>query len=543
MPPEHNHENVSGTPESLYSSTRFIALFLVVLSILFLFMRLRFINIPLHRDEGLYGYIAQEIFRGKTPVLDIPEIKFPLAYYCFAIPLLLFGKYSIVGIRIAAMFVWLSSVIMVFFITKNLLPKKTGVWFASCAFMFLCSISMYLSSFVYYTEIIAQFFFLISVLFFTYFIKKPEGKYSNLLVLLSGFFWMAATMTRQTHLVFILLFAFFMFSEKKEKEGKGIGFFKISLYFIFGSMLNVLLVAILLGFKNLIPVFQMIMYLSKVCVHSSAPYFSIDNLKEIFDISRGFFIENSMLVIFTLGGILLMISPSRRTWSLLVWLICGSMTMILSTLHFGRNFTQIAPILCILGGFFIAELFAIYKDKIVVKTGLIVLILIGLFLFMMNIYPFYFKYSKDEVCDVALGAVFREAVSAGDYIKSSTTSDDYIYNWGVEWEIYFYTGRRASSRHVCLNYFLRGAYAIYRDRADILDPFVPYQIELLIDLNKNKPKYIIITSPFYDYNLREYFLPNQFRKFLDENYVIDENYKGKYFTIFKEREKPANDSQ
>ena len=73
-------------------------IFFIIILVFICFVRFRFSDMAMERDEGEYAYAAAEILRGGFPYLDFYNMKLPGVYYFYATIFFLFGK-SIPAVR------------------------------------------------------------------------------------------------------------------------------------------------------------------------------------------------------------------------------------------------------------------------------------------------------------------------------------------------------------------------------------------------------------------------------------------------------------
>ena len=71
-----------------------VPLLVLFTAVLIVWIRLRFLEIPLGRNEGAYGYLGAEVLRGSVPFRDFYEMK-PLGlYFSYALFVGVFGQSS-----------------------------------------------------------------------------------------------------------------------------------------------------------------------------------------------------------------------------------------------------------------------------------------------------------------------------------------------------------------------------------------------------------------------------------------------------------------
>jgi 4-amino-4-deoxy-L-arabinose transferase-like glycosyltransferase len=107
----------------------FIALLLTV------FVRLRFADASLERDEGEYAYAGMMMLKGQLPYRDFYNMKLPGVYCLYALVFKLFGQ-SVAVIRYFLLSVNLLTAFLVFKTAKNWFNQAIGYW-ASGIFLLL----------------------------------------------------------------------------------------------------------------------------------------------------------------------------------------------------------------------------------------------------------------------------------------------------------------------------------------------------------------------------------------------------------------------
>jgi hypothetical protein len=116
--------------KKIFSSEAF---FFFVIAALSLFVRLRYIDIALERDEGEYAYAAQEILRGHIPYLHFYNMKLPGAYFGYALMFWLGGD-SVMTIKTGLIVLNALSTLMVFLIAQKMFDRKSA-WLSAAVYL------------------------------------------------------------------------------------------------------------------------------------------------------------------------------------------------------------------------------------------------------------------------------------------------------------------------------------------------------------------------------------------------------------------------
>lgn len=108
------------------------ALFLIAVIALVVFVRWRYLDVPLERDEGEYAYAGQLILDGTPPYSAAYNMKFPGTYYAYAALMSLFGE-TASGIRAGLLLLNLISAALVFGVGLRLMGFR-GACAAAASF-------------------------------------------------------------------------------------------------------------------------------------------------------------------------------------------------------------------------------------------------------------------------------------------------------------------------------------------------------------------------------------------------------------------------
>jgi Dolichyl-phosphate-mannose-protein mannosyltransferase len=109
------------------------AFFFFIIAALVLFVRLRYIDIPLERDEGEYAYAAQEILRGHIPYLHFYNMKLPGTYFGYALMFWIGGD-SVITIKTGLILLNALSTLMIFLIAQKMFDRKTA-WLSAATYL------------------------------------------------------------------------------------------------------------------------------------------------------------------------------------------------------------------------------------------------------------------------------------------------------------------------------------------------------------------------------------------------------------------------
>lgn len=89
-------------------------------------VRIRLLDVPLERDEGIYAYVARPILRGIPPYIESFDVKMPGLYAAYALVMAIFGQ-SIRGIHFGLLMVNAGTIILLFLLAKRLFGNLAGI--------------------------------------------------------------------------------------------------------------------------------------------------------------------------------------------------------------------------------------------------------------------------------------------------------------------------------------------------------------------------------------------------------------------------------
>jgi len=101
-------------------------LLLAVVIALVVIIRIRFLAIPLERDEGEYAYAGQLMLQGIPPYRLAYNMKFPGVYAAYALIMWIFGQTGI-GIHLGLLIVNIANIVIVFLIARRLIGLIAGI--------------------------------------------------------------------------------------------------------------------------------------------------------------------------------------------------------------------------------------------------------------------------------------------------------------------------------------------------------------------------------------------------------------------------------
>jgi 4-amino-4-deoxy-L-arabinose transferase-like glycosyltransferase len=108
-------------------------LFFLITLLFVIFVRFRFSDMAMERDEGEYACSAAQILRGGFPYLDFYNMKLPGVYYCYATVFFCFGK-SIQAIRFCVLCLTIVNCFLIKRINEQWFDEREG-WLAAGVYL------------------------------------------------------------------------------------------------------------------------------------------------------------------------------------------------------------------------------------------------------------------------------------------------------------------------------------------------------------------------------------------------------------------------
>jgi 4-amino-4-deoxy-L-arabinose transferase-like glycosyltransferase len=403
----------------------FVLAFILGLSVL---LRLAFLHEPFDRDEGQYAAIAQEILRGGLPYRDAIEIKPPGVFYLHALGIVLFGA-TVEGIRIFTALYAMGTVIAVYLVARRVAGTAAGLC-AAAIFAVFSSFPLMEGS-----SSNSEVFLILPLTLGAWFMLGALEAKKRSSLCWCGLCAGLAMLIKPVALPFVVLeFLIIPFI----RTGKGRLKETLADLAAFLAPMAILALATI-GYFALRGGLEQFLYWTVVfprkyrnVMSSRATLWKMGTL--LYPLLLPF-----ILAVLSLSWFLKMKKNLAGLFTLLL-LPAAWCAVTLPGKYFPHYFINLVPFISILAG--IALVYFATLKRFAAWVSLAVLAACFGLIFFKN-YKFYTAYSADKISIIKNGPTFVDVAEAARYLKERTGPDDYIFQWGLEPELYFLTDRRS----------------------------------------------------------------------------------------------------
>jgi len=443
--------------------------------------RFHIIDMPLERDEGMFGYIGQLINDGGMPYRDAIDHKPPLVYFIYAFALRLVPPTAPRIHLFLQLYNFITLMALFFFAKTYARSTAAGLWTAFCFGVF--SSSPFIQGYTASTEM----FMLLPVSLSLLFAVQAAGSGRTVLYVLSGISGAVACMTKHTGVFIEFFIVLYMTAAVVRAPG--------SLYIRLKSLGRCLLLW-LLGFAGVLLVIAGFFYYRGVlqeCIYwgfTFNVYYGtgetlFENLPRFLRVIGSLAAGNPALIgTGVLFGVICLVKRDHRGAFLLGFLAC-SVLAALPGFAYKHYFAQLVPAVALAGGSGFSAFVDAFPDikKRIVAVAVCAAAVAGIPWAVHSDY--YFFSSPAELSRKYFGPnPFPEAVDAARFIAGRTDVQDTIFIFGSEAEILFYAQRKSATPFVLLYPLTRERYPNYKQ----------YQEKAWQDIQQADPKYILIVQ-------------------------------------------------
>ncbi|NQT06572.1 MAG: glycosyltransferase family 39 protein [Candidatus Omnitrophica bacterium] len=439
------------------------------IALIYILFRVNLIDVPLFRDEGLFGYAGQVILDGGIPYRDVLDIKPPVVYYINAFALL-FVPPTPAGIHIFLHIYNFFTLIALFFIAR-LLSKSDIAGFLTALIYSVFSTEPSMLGFAASTEMYILLPITLSLLFAILFIEKEKFH----ILLLSGVFAALAFWTKLTGLIIIFFIPIYCLQNSREK-------LKTALVWSSGFIFTTICI---MGYFSLKGLFNEYIYWCFIHKYQYSKFINIEETaREASYILTSIFMGNPFIIIAAASGAVMSVLRNSKARALLLGFLFFSFLATLPGYAYKQYFAQTAPAIALAGGIGLFSLINRMKNN---RLKIITLLCCLLMITIPPIYAYqgyYINFSPDEISRTFFAASpFTESVDIARFIKERTDKDDRIFILGSEAQIFLYSERRSATAFAFV-YPLMGNYPRHRE----------FQERAWREVEKSCPKYIILSN-------------------------------------------------
>jgi hypothetical protein len=449
---------------------------------IFVGLRLRFLDVPLERDEGEYAYAGQLILEGIPPYSQVYNMKMPGIYAAYALIMAVFGQ-TYPAIHFGLLVINAITILLIFLLTKYLIDSFTAV-FATAAFAVL-SLSQSVQGIFANAEHFVILFVVAGILLLVLAVDRK-----SLVLLLTASILLGIGFLMKQHSIAFIVFAglYLLFSQFRRKPFKLKPFLLRAALFIVGVLLPFGITCFILW---RVGVFEKFWFWTFVYAREYVSIVSVlEGLKNLK--SAIIPIVGSTVFIWILAGIGLLTSfIEKKIYNRRLFIIGFLLFSFFATcpgFYFRPHyFILLLPAIALLFGVglfgirqaLMGQKATIRKDLIVVPLGLAIL-------FHTMYQQKKFLLAEDPVVvsriiyDIS---PFPESLKIAEYIKAHSSSDDTIAILGSEPQILFYANRRSASSYVY-------TYPLMEPQPYALQ----MQEEMIRQIEAAKPKFMVLVN-------------------------------------------------
>ncbi|MBK9735175.1 MAG: glycosyltransferase family 39 protein [Saprospiraceae bacterium] len=494
---------------------------LVVSFVSFLMSRLRYLDIPLDRDEGTYLYMGKMFMRGFKPYVDFYEIKPPGIFFAYGIFDLIFG-YNNILLHVGLVLMQIGIGVLIYKLGQALCNNSQNSFIAAAIYFQLVLITNFVGF-----AILSEYFFIAMILLSLFFITKLKPGKNTRQLLWAGFFFGFAAMVRQHAIYFIVPVLFLLITTLKTNKNdvlKGIGMFTIG---------GLCLILPLIGYISIIGSFDEMIdwiwikpsgtYLSTISWASGKLYL-ISFLQSVFRTYWPLFIFPGLGIILAAGSYFIKGSNKAAATFLLLFFIFSFFSTFPGYRFYGHYWLMVIPSVAMLSGNLIPLIVKNVKVNIVLAISLLFLIFyqinttknVNYIAKVSDVYRFVYGANPNFALDRMI-----------TYLNRKLQVNDKIYVFGSEPQVYYECDKILNIPHVYVGFLHIPS-----------KEYLQYQKDTKQFLEKNKPEYLIHIQNSISINMKDesdHFLYNWIFTFEMINYhqvgvaEMDKNNVPSYF--------------
>jgi hypothetical protein len=455
------------------------------------YVRWRFLDVPLDRDEGEYAYIAQQMLRGVPPYESGYAMKMPGIYVAYAMAISCFGESSR-GIHLGLAVVNAASIVLMSLIVRR--------WQFNGAIAAATFALLTLDVEVQGSAAQAEQFVLLPALAGAWMLQavfeptraggNASPRHSWWRLFIAGFCFGAAGMIKQHGFSFGLFAAWYVLYQWWHSTDRPLPRLVVHCGILaLGIATPFMLVCAWMRAEGVFgPFWYWTVTYASIYTTSAGLSAGVGNL-----LSTGWDIVASLPLVWSLVAVgfsaLFWYDKARRRRAIMLAFLCCSFLGTVPGFYFRTHYflfiMPAAAILSAVGSEAIARTIGSALRLRPAFTGSAAVMAVAAACLGISVWShreYLFRATPNQVARLAYWSnPFPEAVEIARYINAESRERGPIMVLGSEPQIYFYTGRRAASPHIYM-------YPLMEDQ-----PFaVKMQLELLADIDTARPEWVIL---------------------------------------------------
>jgi hypothetical protein len=457
---------------------------LAVLCVACLALRSNWWTTDVFRDMDYYGYVVQGMLRGGLLYRDIDTDKPALLFYLLMPFIRACGVTSYLGMHLAASVGVVGTILATYWAGTRLGPR---VGWLAAVFFAVYSLSPTMESF---TPTIEHFMLPFTVSALALVLGRPSPKAAALAGICLGL----ATMVKQSALLLVAAAVFSLAGSPWAIAALlaaylGSGLTYVGWLAVHGTFLDFWNGCVL-----------------RIMVYNGPPHYH-----QIAEQAGSWVKTQLTLWGAALPGLALLFRTQREQGRRMVWwLLVSCLATDGATFFFAHHFLLLLPLLCLLAAVVAAAL-----------PGRPVL---------LGLFALSFAWDTGHLVDTMLagpaaaeraawGDLFVQGTQLARWLHAHTEDGDTIYNWGVEWELYYASGRPSATRCINIEPLLYWASKWRADNTRLNRYFDEEQQRIWSEVVTRRPRYIVVTAPFVNLSNPYFVLPDAMSRYTQEQYV------------------------